>query len=420
MIQQLCPLFFWGIFLALFSCKSGVKTWQFKVPDAPVEASRRSTSMPFNASRQRCRDWRNYVPDPAHPEYQPKRYLRVNVHVMNSRDSSHNFKPEAARRYFRALIDSANVRLDTNWLNWRSPEGTPALPKGYTYVLWPQPNAPGDDGFYFHFDDQLYYFVSQGRNQNNHERKVIQQYGIGRDTIINMFALVHQEDSIKSKTYRATSQGIALGTDLKLAGLYELQWPPEHFAPSLNHEVGHILSLAHAWSEDGCPDTENHPNKCWQWQPNPPCDKLATDNMMDYNAYQIALTPCQLGRIHATLSSENNNARRCLIKTWCTRNPAHDVVIRDSVAWLGERDLEGNLTIAPGAALKICCRLSMPENSRITVQPGARLYLEDVKIHNDCNRPWQGILVEEKNKIKGQVFVEGTVRVENVPGQKLP
>jgi hypothetical protein len=362
----------------------------------------------------RCNDWRNYIPDTLHPAHQPLRYLRLNVHVMDSRDSSHNFKPDAARAYFRALVDTANAQLAQNWRNWTSPKGTPTLPKGYRYVIWPQPNVPGDDGFYFHYDDSLYYFISQGKNQNNYDRKVIDKYAIGKDSIINIFTMVHPDDSIRSKTYRATSQGIALGTALKLAGNYELKWLPQEAAPSMNHEVGHLLSLNHAWSEDGCPDTRNHPNRCWEWTPHPPCDSLATNNMMDYNAYANALTPCQIGRIHATLATEFNRMRRCLVPNWCERNPERDLVIQDSVAWRGARDLEGNLTIAAGGKLHLFCRVSMPAGSTITVEPGGTLWLDGAKLHNACGRVWQGILTKKRGKKQGVVHVLKPTTIENV------
>jgi hypothetical protein len=77
--------------------------------------------------------------------------------------------------------------------------------------------------------------------------------------------------------------------------------------------------------------------------------------MMDYNAYQIALSPCQIGRAsQATFTNEKSSVRRCLIPTWCTlQGKIADIIITDSVAWTGARDLEGHVTIAPGGALRL-------------------------------------------------------------------
>lgn len=399
-------VFLCGSVFLFFHCTPAIHTKQF-FPD-PLPANKTSARAVVRPSS--CTDWSAYLPDPAHPEYLPMRYLRVNFHVLNSRDSSHNFKPEAARTYLRQLLDDANTELDTNDRNWRSPEGTPVLPKGYRYVIAPQ---PGDDGFYFHYDDSLYYFVSQGKHMNNGNRKVVDKYAVGKDSILNIFLMVHPDDSIKSKTYRANGQGIALGTALKMAGLYESKEPAKAFDGLLNHEIGHILGLSHAWTEDGCPDTQNHPNKCWTWTEELPCRDQATDNVMDYNAYQIALTPCQIGRIQMTFANEKSPVRRCLQPTWCTGKPEHDLVIRDSVAWTGARDLEGKLTIAPGGSLYLSCRLSLPAGGSITVQPGGRLWLDGARLHNACGREWNGIFVQQSKAGVGEVHVLKAYTTEN-------
>lgn len=362
--------------------------------------------------------WQNYLPDPKHPEYLPIRYLRVNFHIMDSRDSSHNFKPAAARTYLKDLLARANAELDTNWGNWRSPDETPILPKRYQYVISPQP-VPGDDGFYFHYDDAAYKLVYIGEHQNNYDRDIIDKYGIGVDSIINVFIQVHPDDSLRSRTYRSTDQGIALGTALKMANLYESKGEPQRFVGLFNHEVGHILSLSHAWTEDGCPDTNNHPNRCWMWSETGPCRDQASDNMMDYNTYKIALTPCQIGRVHATLSSEYHPVRRCVQRNWCVRNPNMDVIIRDSVHWAGARDLEGHLTIAAGGALRLSGRLSLPKDAQITVEPGGRLWIDGARVHSDCGGQWRGIFIQEnrKNGQKGRVF---TLRPPVLENTNLP
>lgn len=395
------------IFVGLTSCITPVvKTELYFPPEAPAGQSNR-LSGPLNNS---CTNWRNYIPDTALLPYQSTRVIRVNFHVLNSRDSSQNFKPQAAKVYLRALLEYANAELDTNIRNWRSPEGTPVLPKGYRYAIQPQ---AGDDGFYFHFDDTLYYFISQGKYQNNYSRKVVDKYAVGKDSILNIFLLVHHPDSVLSKTYRTNGQGIALGNSLKMAGLFESKEPAKSFDGLLNHEIGHILGIQHAWVEDGCPDTENHPNKCWGWTPEPPCRDQATNNMMDYNAYQIALTPCQLGRIHAGFATEGSAIRKCLEPVWCRRNPDMDMVIRDSVAWSGARDLEGHITVAPGGRLYLSCRVSMPAGSRLTVQPGGILYLDGARLHNACGLNWRGIIIESNKSGKGKVVTYKTPKIEN-------
>ena len=403
-----CHLFVAGAFCILLCafCAPSLRTERFF--PSPAEKENNKHPRPDRS----CGDWRGYLPDIAHPEFLPVRTLRVNFHVMNSTDSTHNFRPDEGRAYLKHLLACCNEALDTNLRNWRSPEGTPVLPRRYRYVLTPQ---PGDDGIYFHYDDDLYYYISQGQNQNNYDRKVIDKYAVGKDSILNIFVMVHPDDSIKSKTYRAGGQGIALGKALKVAGIFETKEPAENFDGLVNHEVGHIFGLSHAWMEDGCPDTDNHPAKCWEWTEEPPCRDLATNNMMDYNAYQIALTPCQIGRMQAVFANEKSPVRRCLVPTWCIRNPDNDIVIRDSIVWMGARDLEGNITIAPGGSLRIYCRVSIPAGGRITVQPGGRLWLDGARLHNACDRQWEGIFIQTKGDMRGEVYTLKPSTLENCP-----
>ncbi len=400
--------------LLLGGCTHRLRTERFRwTPPADQPAAARNLSVP-----SACNNWEGYVPDVQHPEYLPVRYLRVNFHVMDNAAGNAHRPVDSVRVFLRRLLELANVELDTNIRNWQSPDGTPTLPKRYRYVLTPQPGSPDDEGIYFHYDDSLYYYVSSGRYQNNYDRRVIQQYGIGGDTILNIFLQVHPRDSFASRTYHANGQGIALGTALKMAGVLESREGPDSFDGLLNHEVGHLLGLNHAWMEDGCPDTNDHPNKCWQWTPEPPCNKLATNNMMDYNAYQVALTPCQIGRIHATLANEFSPLRACELPVWCTLREDRAIVVTDSVAWTGARDLEGHLTIAPGGALRLSCRVSMPPGGRITVQPGGRLWLDGCRLHNSCGQSWQGIFIQEQNGARGEVHVLREPKLEDIAGSK--
>ena len=139
---------------------------------------------------------------------------------------------------------------------------------------------------------------------------------------------------------------------------------------------------------------------------------------MDYNAYQIALTPCQLGKLHGTLANESHIARKCLVPVWCQRNPERDIVITDSVAFTGARDFEGNITVADGGILYLSCRVSMPENAYILVAPGGKLWLDGCKLHNSCGKNWQGILVQSRRFVKGQVLVRRPPTILNVQRKK--
>ncbi len=386
--------------LSLLACTNKGRLIKYELQDRmkPVEPQEYSTAKNRLTSLHKD-TWSDYIPDTTRLNEMPVKTLRVNFHIMNPSDPSRAIAQDHGRRTVIELLKHANSDLDTNVRNWRSPEGTAVLPRRYRYKLWPQ---PGDDGIYFHTDDSLYYYVVSGRNQNNYTRTVIDKYGIGLDTIINVFIQVHHPDSLQSRTYKASGQAIALGTDVKLSGIFELGRGPVEFRGMFNHEIGHVLGLAHAWMEDGCPDTNNHPNRCYDWTPDPPCNDLATNNMMDYNAYEIAVTPCQIGKMHKQMAQEGSHARAVVIQDWCTKYLT-PVYISDTVVWNGSRDLASDLVIRTGGHLTIRNRVSLPEGAKIIVEPNATLMLDGCHLHNSCNKPWQGIFARKNKSGSGKI-----------------
>lgn len=362
-----------------------------------------------------CNDALNYAPDTLHLNHTPMKYIRVNVHFMNSADSSQNLYGEEAYKYAKALIYYSNLPLEKNDKMFLPVGNTnPALPIQYRYVLYNQPHIEGDNGVYCHFDDELYFFVRVGKDRNLGDRKVIDKYNVGEDTILNVFIMPHHPDSVASPTYSPDRTGIALGNSVKIAGLTESKEPVWVFKGLVNHEIGHVLGLSHTWRyNDGCDDTPNNPN-CWNITKNAPCDTEASNNVMDYNSRQSAWSPCQIGRVHRHLSDERNRARRVLIPNWCTLHDDQHIVITDTVYWRGEKDLEGHLTIESGGFLEISCRISIPENGKITVKPGGTLILNDCRLHNSCGKIWEGIEIQKLGKKMGAVVSKGEVKFENM------
>lgn len=361
-----------------------------------------------------CDDPLYYTHDSSFLDFQPLKRIRVNFHFMNSEDSLHNISGKAAIQYAKDLIYYANRKLDDN-KKMKLPVGnsTEVLPISYRYHLQGDGEIEGDKGVYFHYDNEHYYFLNKGKDRNNYSRKLIDKYAIHDDTILNIFYLNHHPDSIVSRTYTASGSGIALGSSVKLGVVHTKDTKPWKYASLLNHEVGHVFGLRHAWTGyDGCDDTPKHPN-CWTAFGAAPCDGEKSNNFMDYNPDQNSFTPCQLGKIEKIMLDDRKFQRALVIPKWCTLDDNYTIEIFEETNWLRAKDLYGNLIIRSGAKLQINCQVSMPANSKIIVEPGAELVLNNCRIYNSCDYYWKGIEVQSRKGEKGQVFYYGFPRLEN-------
>jgi hypothetical protein len=359
-----------------------------------------------------CSEYESYIPDTNYLDHSPMYYLRVNVHFMNPDTGGINAEGEKALRYARKLIDLANQDIATNKKLFL-PYGNdiPNLPLQYRMVLSPRPDDPEDTGVYMHYDDSLYYYVTHGQHRNLHHREVIRKYGVQLDTVLNIFMMVHHPDSMAKPEYKPHQSGIALGNAVKIAGGYEVNPEPYGVRMVLNHEVGHLFGLQHAWREDGCDDTPIHIN-CWNITEEPPCDTAASNNVMDYNLRQNAWSPCQIGRIRRSLANNQHRIRNLLLPVWCELYPETNIFIRDSIHWKDAKDLSGHVFIRPGGVLRISCRTSLPPRGKIIVEPGAKLILDNCRLHNDCNLPWGGIELQKRGVLEGVVEEWGEIAWE--------
>jgi len=89
------------------------------------------------------------------------------------------------------------------------------------------------------------------------------------------------------------------------------------------------------------------------------------------------------------------------------------LTITDTIVWKGDKDLYGNLRIVAGAVLRIQARVSLPENTRITIEPGGRLELgSGALLHNVCGLNWEGIDAPHRFLgARGKVVAEEGARI---------
>ncbi|MDG2417518.1 MAG: M43 family zinc metalloprotease, partial [Saprospiraceae bacterium] len=265
---------------------------------------------------------------------------------------------------------------------------------------------------------------------NIYSKDVYKKYGIKKDSIMNIFLMGFHVDSVASKTYKMSSNGVAFGKWTKIASWYYFmdatKWETAEEIPFLdhwnsqrllNHELGHCLGLRHSWGRnDGCDDTPAHSN-CWNYTQNgSDCDSLVSNNIMDYNAHAGAWTPCQIATVHYNLSNKKYRVRSLLKKTWCHYDTSKTIRIQkgEDINWNSAKDLEGDIIIEDGGSLTIRCRVSIPPNGRIIVKSQAKLILDGATLENDCGKSWKGIEVWKSKKMKGEVVMINDAKITEI------
>lgn len=385
-------------------------------------------------SKSECGKSYNYIPDLNHPQATPVRYIRVNFHIMQPANGKGNFNESAGIQFCREMVEQSNYRWSNNF-KMNLPEGnsTENMDIPIRVVLM-KDAATGGDAIYFHRNDSLCYWnrsLKKGYASLS-DQTAIDMYHIGGDSVINIFLMEHEPDSIDSPTYGgATLSGISFGGNVKLFSMYYQHTTVKYrddgtpfthdayfLSKLMNHELGHCLGLNHTWNwDDGCDDTPKNPG-CWSETGKAPCDGVISNNMMDYNWSQQAVTPCQIGKMEFNLCYANDAVRKWAIPYWCEYHPYDKVIINknEDVVWNGAKDLWGDIEIRAGGSLTIRCMVSLPEQAKIIVRPGAKLIIDQGTITNRCGDQWDGIELWENKKTNeiGTLVVVNKGKIENV------
>ncbi len=380
-------------------------------------------------TKKELKQTEHYIPDERYMEATPIRFIRVNFHIMQKSDGTGSFNEAQGIQYCHELVDRVNFRYSNNLpMNLPAGNNTPVLPTRIRIVL-SNDAGTGKEAIYFHPDDSLCYFIKNLKKGPFAltDKGIFDKYAIGNDSIINIFLLEHFPDSLASPTYGTMSNGISYGNNIKLAGSYYNRYTDfpgdngttfnkgaDFYAKLICHEIGHSLGINHTWNwDDGCEDTPKN-DGCWSATGVPPCDGLTTNNVMDYNWSQQAFTPCQIGRMHYNLSS--NNQRDWCIPFWCEYHPDQKVTIRrgEKITWYDIKDLWGDIEIKENASLTIVNIISLPAQAKIIIKPGAKLILNGGTITNRCGDQFTGIEIwsDKKTNETGEILIMNKGKIE--------
>lgn len=134
------------------------------------------------------------------------------------------------------------------------------------------------------------------------------------------------------------------------------------------------------------------------------CHVYGTNNLMgNFNINRGYISPLQVAKVQRALSLKS-------VRKYVTGSPydSHPIEISSNQTWNMDIQLYNDIIVKSGNTLTIQCRVALPDQARIVVEPGAVLYLDGGTL-TGFHEMWQGVrLLGDASASQGTFNLDGS------------